>query len=83
MGSKEASQLRNLDAVGPALRRLKAEVIDIPDCSLLENVDALKNLQSLVVLTLSSAPLCKIWTPSTDSPRLSTSRYRIAAQCEI
>src|SRR6266436_555828 len=40
----KAGELRNLDAVAPALRRINPEQISISECTALENVDGLKGL---------------------------------------
>jgi len=48
----KAGELRNLDAVAPALRRVNPEQIAIAHCVALENVDGLKGLTGLQLLNI-------------------------------
>jgi hypothetical protein len=54
--AEKSARIRNLEAVGPALRRLAIEDIRILNCPRLQNVDALKGLSSLQVLIIFSCP---------------------------
>ena len=47
MAPDKAGQLRVLDALAPALRRINPEVLILNDCPALQNVDGLKGLPAL------------------------------------
>ena len=55
----QPAQLRNFDALAPALRRLNPDYIAIgyPSCPALENVDGLRGLNGLQVVVILHCPL--------------------------
>ena len=52
MDIAKAVELRNLDAVANALRRVNPKCLSIPECRVLQNVDGLKGLTALTFLYL-------------------------------
>lgn len=53
VSAETARQLRNLDAVAPALRRVNPDMIFLVGCTELRSVDGLKGLSSLKILSLT------------------------------
>ena len=53
LDSAKAGELRNLDAVAPALRRVNPGTLSLSDSAALQNVDGLKGLTGLRTLDLS------------------------------
>ena len=52
----KAGQLRNLDALAPALRRINPEWLNLSGSPILQNVGGLKGLTALQVLYLANCP---------------------------